>query len=546
MKLRFTILIFSVLLFSIDGLKSQSINTISPVLPLKSTNSVLFGKDIIMNNQPDQDQRNVAICSAFNGWLYSANSYFDAIDGDPVFTIIKSIDNGITWTVISDLIMPLQFNKCKSIDLAVIGDSITNLKVIFAGLFSDASTVDLGLAIVWSFNGETGDYEDQLFIQNSIYDIALATDFNYPALNSNPHSLGVLYSKWSANRDSIIFRSSSNGGMSLGSWHVVATSTKRYHKVALAYGRSASYNSGRYFAAWQEQDQTISNLGHIYTAHTNPDFNSPFTTPVNLDSLIPSNINMCRNPAIACQYNNVDNDSSNLTEVVLFDKYISSQNSYGIDGFYNKTATTSNHFTPFTLNLSSNSRQQSSIAFNPFENTFMVTYYDSTTQKLPFLKNDFNLTNANSWEYVSSGYNDSSNLAAPYPKVALNMGQQKGANVWSAERAGGNGIAMFDAPYSTYTGIPGNNKPNDDRLFGAYPNPCKDVTNIGVELKKPGKVNITLYDLYGQSVGILTDQYYSSGKHYLRIDVSFFPSGTYIYKFQTSAYIASGKLMMVK
>ena len=144
---------------------------------------------------------------------------------------------------------------------------------------------------------------------------------------------------------------------------------------------------------------------------------------------------------------------------------------------------------------------------------------------------------------MNSGYNDSTNLANPNPRVALNYSEEKGACVWVAEGNNGNGIAMFDAPYSTYTGISGNNTNNNDRLFGAYPNPCKDFTNISFELKSAENVKIILYDLYGRSVGKLTDQYFRSGKHDLRYDVSGFPSGTYIYKFQTAGTTLTGRLI---
>ena len=39
--------------------------------------SVLFGFDTYINNQPNEDQKNIAICSAFNGWLYGVYSYYD-------------------------------------------------------------------------------------------------------------------------------------------------------------------------------------------------------------------------------------------------------------------------------------------------------------------------------------------------------------------------------------------------------------------------------------------------------------------------------------
>ena len=119
-------------------------------------------------------------------------------------------------------------------------------------------------------------------------------------------------------------------------------------------------------------------------------------------------------------------------------------------------------------------------------------------------------------------------------------------NVWAAEGTGGNGVAMFDAPYSTYTGISGNTNGNNDRLFGAYPNPCKDFTMIDFDLKTPGKVKIELYDIYGQVVGILKDQYFTAGKHKIEFDISKYPSGTYIYEFHTSSCSVSGKLIIIK
>jgi len=180
---------------------------------------------------------------------------------------------------------------------------------------------------------------------------------------------------------------------------------------------------------------------------------------------------MCRNPSIACQYNNTNNDSANLTEVVLFDRYDPSNQKYDIRGYYNLQATNHSNFKKLTISNSAHNNLQPSINFNPFDSTFMVTYYDSTTQKLPFLLNNFKLNNPDNWQVVTTGYNDDDNLSAPYPKVALDLGQKQGVNIWAKEGTGGNGVAMFDAPYSIYTGISGNNTGGLARLIGAYPNP---------------------------------------------------------------------------
>ena len=69
MKQRLTILIALVLLLTMNILHAQ------PGIPLKDNGSVLFGKDIVIHDRPDRDQKLVAICSAFNGWLYAAYAY---------------------------------------------------------------------------------------------------------------------------------------------------------------------------------------------------------------------------------------------------------------------------------------------------------------------------------------------------------------------------------------------------------------------------------------------------------------------------------------
>jgi len=534
-----------------EGIKSQTNNYYIHGLPLKSGNSVLFGKDIIINNDSTQNQQLVATCSAFNGWLYVAYTYYGTYLGDhyPFFVVMKSTDNGITWTQLISNMSPFPY-PCTSLDIAVTGHDFSNLKLFLAFVPSASPGLNYGNLYIWQYNEETGAYEESLFEDHQYCGyVSLSTDFNFPATNSNPQSLGVLYSRnfaFGAGADSLIFKSSSNGGVSIDGWKGVAKSVNHIHKVALTFGRSASYNAGRYFAAWEEKTNWTSNLGHIYTAHTEPYFNSSFTKPVKLDSIDATALGNAKNPTIACQYNNINNDSSNLTEIVLFDKYIPSQNRYEIEGLCNKQATNSNHFTTFSLNLSNDSRQQPSISFNTFDSSFMVTYYDSTTNKLPFIRHNFNMINADSWQIVNSGYNDSSSLVAPYPKVALSMSQQKGACVWSLEGDNGNGIAMFDAPYSDYTGIWENNDINSSIVFHAFPNPCNTLLTLDFELLRPSQVTIIIYDLIGNPIGIITDKSYSKGRHLLNQNFSKFACGSYIIILKTEDLIETCKLLIVR
>jgi len=413
MKTRFTLFVF--LLLSLSGLNAQTGFFGEPVVPLKPQ-SPLFGKDIIINNQPGHDQGNVAICSAFNGWLFAGYSY-DTLNEQRVL-IMKSVDNGIHWSRFIDWADALVNEIHPKIDIVCCGSNIEGLKIIVGDIWHDTISGQAG-AFVCSYNASTGSFERRLLYELPIVnDLALASDNT----SSGPGTLGILMSKSWSTHDNVTFLSSSDGGLTLDNRRDIASTQNAFIKVSLAFGKSLSTGSGRYFASWEEQASQTSTTGHIYTAHSEPNFNSPFTIPVCLDSLDPSSINKVRNPAIACQYNNVDNDSANLTEVVLFEKYKSASDDYDVTGFYNLQATTTSHFRHLNIAGTSNNELQPDINFNLYNSTFMMTFFDSTEKKLPFLTNDVNLANPNSWNVNNQGYNDNSNLVAPYPKVDLNVG----------------------------------------------------------------------------------------------------------------------------
>src|SRR5512138_2622294 len=97
MKTRLTL--FTFLLICITRLSAQSGFSGGSIVPY-SPKSPLFGKDIIIDNQPTQNQRNTAICSAFNGWLFAFSAPYDSTDHTTHFYLLKSVDSGISWNII--------------------------------------------------------------------------------------------------------------------------------------------------------------------------------------------------------------------------------------------------------------------------------------------------------------------------------------------------------------------------------------------------------------------------------------------------------------
>jgi hypothetical protein len=229
--------------------------------------SPLFGKDIVIHDSSSQNQRQVAVCSVFNGWLYCVYSYIDPY-GTASVTILRSEDTGLTWKIFMEDVLFLPYSHCSSLDIAVIGDSVSNLKVFLAFvLLSNSNNTEAGDGEIWQFNGETGIFENGLFSGGACY-IALATDQMYTPNNSSQSILGILYSTISVygnHPDSIIFCSSSNGGNSIDNRQgiAIAGTNHHFHKVTLAYGKSPSSDNGIFFAAWEEGNNYFRSRGHI-------------------------------------------------------------------------------------------------------------------------------------------------------------------------------------------------------------------------------------------------------------------------------------------
>ena len=525
---------------SVNGLFAQVDQFNYSSAPLKPTGSPLFGKDIVIHDLPDRDQRNIAVCSAFNGWLYAAYSY--STPNMPFIVFLRSIDNGITWNVFWD--GPAGPGPIiTKIDITTTGNSLSNLKVFIAELGYDP--------VSGTSDGEIGRYNsdwegEELLLDESYWvkDIALASDMCFPAGNSNPNSIAILYSIHH-NRDSIIFKSSTDGGITFNNYLHLAWTNRYFDKVSLSYGYSSTMNTGRYFATWEQKDNYDSIAGHIYTAHTEPDINSPFTTPVCIDSLDPSTINKVTNALIACQVNNLDNDSSNLTEVILYDRYYPSSNSYVLKGLYNMRATSSTNFKPFSITPSSGSIQQPDIIFNPFASTFMFTYFDSTSLKLPILTHNFNMTAPDSWQTFNAGYNDSSNISSPKPNIEMNWIEQDEMNSWIADGVDGNGIALFDASYSTYTPI-SETKQGWLSLICVYPNPCSDYTYIEFQNKRPEFISLSIFNLMGVEIVNIPRHFYGVGIQKVYINCKDLKDGCYYFSIKSPEDDLKGKIVVSK
>jgi hypothetical protein len=493
--------------------------------PSRTKYSPLFGKDIIIHDQPQKTQDLVTICEAFNGWLFAAHT-FDTDSTGPKVAVFKSTDQGITWSQFFDFGWCFTFEVPTRLDIAVTGDSLSNLKLFIALVYRWYDpNFGYSEAFVRRYNGITGEYEEEVLQEpctwNDVYDLVLCGKPGAPTWKD----LGMLYSK-EFYSDSVVFRSSNDGGMTFHNRKVVAYCDEAYGRVSGAYGSSQTYSNGSFFAAWEKLKNHDSVRGSIYTSRTQNSVAGSFSTPRCLDSLDVELSGLCSKPVISAQFGDFDNDSANISELILFEKYNKDVMNHKIFGFYNLNGATKNTFHKFLF--SPENSLQPSLDFNPFNKTFIATYFNASNHKLPFVQKDFNFQNPSIWETVSGGYNDESNLSDPDPVVKMSLYQQNGIMCWKADRPNGKKEALYDFAISTYTGIDPGFREQDVLPFSIFPDPCQEVLNIDIRLARPATISILLYNSLGQVTTLKENEYLCTGRSLILLPLRDISSGPYV------------------
>lgn len=522
MKKIFTLLVALAGLVQMNAQESHQTTPFPPIVTPQ------YSGDITIQNAPTIDQRRVRISVAFNGWLYAAYSTYDSTANSGGITIRKSTDNGQTWSTMDSYTVP--DIRYTAHDIVVAGTDTNNLVLYLAGVNHNI-TANTYVMFVDRYNATTGGFNGSNYNLGSgtrpIYDVALASDYRFPAVGASPYSVGLLYSTYSSSYDSIVFLCSTDGGGSWGYRQSVATTGGYNRNVSLAYGRSASASNGRYFGAWEQLGSSSARTGHIFTSRSQSTVDGSWITPINLDSISSTMINLCRNPQLAVQFNGTDNDSGSCTAVVLVERdYNGDGSDYDLLGFYNKRAHYTNYWYRLDIVNSGENDLYPDVSYDPTNNNFLAVYQDSTNGKLPYLVNGFNLATPSTWTTINPQYNDvTTNIKAAWPRVEINPVVTQTAHAWIAEGTGTHGVAMFDAEY-VYTGV--NNLSHGGLTGGVYPNPASDMINLTCNIEKGRAASVIIVNVVGETVSTLQLEGNSNSELTTsKIDVSTWANGVY-------------------
>ena len=94
---------------------------------------------------------------------------------------------------------------------------------------------------------------------------------------------------------------------------------------------------------------------------------------------------------------------------------------------------------------------------------------------------------------------------------------------------------------------------DDYQLLQNYPNPFNPNTNISFSIPQAGLVKLSVYDILGNEIEILVDDYLGAGNYTTSFNASNLPagrqglaSGVYIYRIQTENYIKAKQMILLK
>jgi len=83
-------------------------------------------------------------------------------------------------------------------------------------------------------------------------------------------------------------------------------------------------------------------------------------------------------------------------------------------------------------------------------------------------------------------------------------------------------------------------------LYQNYPNPFNPSTVIKFALPQDSKVNLTVYNILGESVAKLINQEMKAGYHQIEFDASHYTSGVYLYSITSGEFVDVKKMLFVK
>jgi len=91
-----------------------------------------------------------------------------------------------------------------------------------------------------------------------------------------------------------------------------------------------------------------------------------------------------------------------------------------------------------------------------------------------------------------------------------------------------------------------NHIPNDYQLSQNYPNPFNPSTLISFGIPESGLVSLKIYNLLGEEVRTLINNFKTAGTYRIEFNGIGLPTGVYLYRLQTTSFVDTKKMLLIK
>ena len=109
-----------------------------------------------------------------------------------------------------------------------------------------------------------------------------------------------------------------------------------------------------------------------------------------------------------------------------------------------------------------------------------------------------------------------------------------------------NGVVYGDTSFITGIKQISSEVPDKFSLSQNYPNPFNPSTTIEFDIPKKGTASLSLYDIAGRLIEVLTNELMSPGRYSVSWDGSNYASGVYFYSLTSGSFIQNKRMVLVK
>lgn len=88
--------------------------------------------------------------------------------------------------------------------------------------------------------------------------------------------------------------------------------------------------------------------------------------------------------------------------------------------------------------------------------------------------------------------------------------------------------------------------PEDYKLYQNFPNPFNPSTKISYKINQEGYVRLSVFNLVGQEIETLVNEYQAAGKYDIEFNAKDLPSGIYLYKLQVNGYTSVKRMTLIR